>query len=118
MDCFDNIKYSFKRHNSEREEVGVKKVLFISGSLGLGHVGRDLEIANMLRRSTPEMEISWLADYPATTVLKQAREKLLTETQMLTHGNKELERSAKDHAANLTRWEYEKELVKKRQDCH
>jgi UDP-N-acetylglucosamine:LPS N-acetylglucosamine transferase len=82
----------------------VKKVLLISGSLGLGHVGRDLEIAKMLRQSNPEIQISWLADNPATTVLKQAGEKLLPETQMLTHGNKELESSAKDHGANLTRW--------------
>jgi predicted glycosyltransferase len=82
----------------------VKKVLFISGSLGLGHVGRDLEIAKMLRQLSPEIQISWLADNPATTVLEQAGEKLLPETQMLTHGNKELENSAKSHGANLTRW--------------
>jgi len=85
-------------------EVRVKKLLFISGSLGLGHVGRDLEIAKKLRKSNPEIQISWLADNPATTVLKQAGETLLTETQMLTHGNKELESSAKNHGANLTRW--------------
>jgi len=82
----------------------MKKVLFISGSLGLGHVGRDLEIAKMLRKSNPDIQISWLADNPATTVLKQAGETLLPETQMLTHGNKELESSAKNHEANLTRW--------------
>ena len=82
----------------------MKKVLFISGSLGLGHVGRDLEIAKMLRQLSPEIQISWLADNPATTVLEQAGEKLLPETQMLTHGNKELENSAKSHGANLTRW--------------
>ncbi|TRO50841.1 hypothetical protein E2P63_05635 [Candidatus Bathyarchaeota archaeon] len=82
----------------------MKKVLFISGSLGLGHVGRDLEIAKMLRKSNPDIQISWLADNPATTVLQQAGETLLPETQKLTHGNKELESSAKNHEANLTRW--------------
>jgi len=82
----------------------VKKVLFISGSLGLGHVGRDLEITKMLRKSNPEIQVSWLADNPATTVLKQAGEKLLPETEMLTHGNKELDNTAKNHGANLTRW--------------
>jgi predicted glycosyltransferase len=84
--------------------VRVKEVLFISGSLGLGHVGRDLEIAKMLRKNYPDIQISWLADNPATTVLKQAGERLLPETEMVTHGNKELESSAKDHGANLTRW--------------
>ena len=42
----------------------MKKLLFISGSLGLGHVGRDLEIAKMLRKSNPDVQISWLADSP------------------------------------------------------
>ena len=82
----------------------MKELLFISGSLGLGHVGRDLEIARLLRKFNPEIQISWLADNPATTVLKQAGEKLLPETEMLTHGNKELDNSAKNHGANLTRW--------------
>ena len=82
----------------------MKELLFISGSLGLGHVGRDLEIARLLRKFNPEIQISWLADNPATTVLKQVREKLLPETEMLTHGNKELDNSAKNHGANLTRW--------------
>ena len=82
----------------------VKRVLFISGSLGLGHVGRDLEIAKILRKSNPGTQISWLADNPATTFLEQAGERLLPETQMLAHGNKELESSAKNHRANLTRW--------------
>ncbi len=82
----------------------MKKLLFISGSLGLGHVGRDLEIAKMLRKSNSGFRISWLADSPATTVLKQAGEELLPEAELLTHGSKELDSAAKNHGANLTRW--------------
>ena len=82
----------------------MKKVLFISGSLGLGHIGRDLAIVNKLRKSNPEIQVSWLADYPATLVLEQAKEKLLPEAKKLTHGNKELGNHAKNHSANLTRW--------------
>jgi len=82
----------------------MKKLLFISGSLGLGHVGRDIEIVKMLRKSVPDVQVSWLADYPATNVLKQAGEKLLPEAELLTHGNKELDNAAKNHGANLTRW--------------
>jgi predicted glycosyltransferase len=82
----------------------VQKILFISGSLGLGHIGRDLEIAKMLRKSNSDIEISWLADFPATTVLKEAGEKLLPEADLITHGNKKLESNAKNHQANLTRW--------------
>ena len=82
----------------------MKKLLFISGSLGLGHIGRDLEIAKKLREFNPGVEISWLADNPATNVLKQAGETLLPEAERLTHGNKKLENNAKNHGANLTRW--------------
>ena len=82
----------------------MKRILFISGSLGLGHIGRDLEIANTLRKNDSEIEVSWLADNPATTVLKEADETLLPEAERITHGNKELESGAKNHGVNLTRW--------------
>ena len=54
-----------------------KKVLFISGSLGLGHVVRDLAIAGALRRHAPEIEILWLASHPADEFLKARGEKML-----------------------------------------
>jgi len=39
-------------------ENGTKKNLYLSGSLGLGHIIRDLAIAAELRRQNPEIEIS------------------------------------------------------------
>ena len=94
----------YKTYSFEDEDLQVKRILFISGSLGLGHIGRDLEIVKMLRESNPDIQVSWLADNPATTVLKEAGEKLLPETELITHGNRELESSAKNHQVNLTRW--------------
>lgn len=55
------------------------KTLFISSSLGLGHVGRDLAIADELRHLRPDVEIDWLAGDPATRTLEQAGERLLPE---------------------------------------
>jgi UDP-N-acetylglucosamine:LPS N-acetylglucosamine transferase len=55
------------------------KVLFISGSIGMGHVTRDLAIAKEFRTLRPDAEIVWLAGEPAVTVLKKAGEKLLPE---------------------------------------
>jgi UDP-N-acetylglucosamine:LPS N-acetylglucosamine transferase len=78
-----------------------KKVLFISGSLGLGHVGRDIEIAKALRKIEPEVEISWLADDPATMVLLEAGENLMPETKFWAHGNAKLGNTAKNYTANL-----------------
>lgn len=52
-------------------------VLYISGSLGLGHISRDLAIANQLRKLLPEVEIEWLAANPANIMLEEAGEKLV-----------------------------------------
>lgn len=82
----------------------LKKILFVSGSLGLGHISRDLEIVRNLRKSRSDIEVSWLADDPATALLEQAGELILPESKMLDHGNKKLGVDAKDHGINLTRW--------------
>lgn len=82
----------------------MKKILFISGSLGLGHIWRDLEIVKVLRTIHSDVQISWIADYPATTVLHEAGETLLPEAESITHGNKQLEHQANNHRVNLTRW--------------
>jgi predicted glycosyltransferase len=34
-----------------------KKILYVSGSIGLGHVTRDMAIAGELRRQRPEIEL-------------------------------------------------------------
>jgi predicted glycosyltransferase len=45
------------------------KILYVSGSLGLGHVTRDLAIAAEMRRMFPEIDIAWIAGPPASEVL-------------------------------------------------
>ena len=49
-----------------------KRVLFISGSLGLGHIVRDIAITNELRRLQPGLEIDWMASEPATMKLVES----------------------------------------------
>ena len=63
--------------------VETKKILFISGSLGLGHIVRDLAIAQAFRVTMPGVEISWLASRPASRLLKEAGERLLPEAELL-----------------------------------
>lgn len=55
------------------------KVLYVSGSLGLGHVTRDLAIAAEMRRMYPEVDIAWIAGSPASEVLTAAGERLVPE---------------------------------------
>lgn len=52
------------------------KVLYVSGNIGLGHVTRDLAVADALRARNPDVRISWLAAEPALTVLREAGEDL------------------------------------------
>ncbi len=81
-----------------------KKILFISGSVGLGHIGRDLEIAKALRKREPDLGISWSAEDPASMVLEQAGEKLIPEAKLMAHGNAKLEDSTQGYNANLVKW--------------
>jgi predicted glycosyltransferase len=56
------------------------RILFVSGSIGLGHAARDLAIADGLRRLDPGIEIDWLAGEPASRRIEEAGERLLPES--------------------------------------
>ncbi len=73
-----------------------EKILFISGSIGLGHVLRDLAIAVELRRQIPGVEISWLAASPASDRLEEAEERLLPEAARFVEDSAAAEDAAKD----------------------
>jgi predicted glycosyltransferase len=55
-------------------------ILFVSGSIGLGHVTRDLAIAAALRARCPDLRLLWLAAEPARQVLREAGEELAPES--------------------------------------
>ena len=55
--------------------MSIKHVLFVSGSIGLGHVTRDLAIVRELKALTP-VDVTWLAGAPADRVLREAGETL------------------------------------------
>ncbi|MBM4159040.1 MAG: UDP-N-acetylglucosamine--N-acetylmuramyl-(pentapeptide) pyrophosphoryl-undecaprenol N-acetylglucosamine transferase [Ignavibacteria bacterium] len=80
------------------------KTLFISGSLGLGHIYRDTAIANQLRKLLPEIEIEWLAANPATTILINAGEKLVPDTEKYANENISAEKTAKGSSLNLSKY--------------
>ena len=76
------------------------RTLFISSSIGLGHAGRDLAIANELRRLRPDVEIDWLAGDPATRMLEQAGERMLPECSVFRETGV-AEANAGDFSLNL-----------------
>jgi predicted glycosyltransferase len=59
----------------------MKKLVFVSGSVGLGHVQRDVRIARELSMIRDDLRISWLAADPATRVLEEEGMTLLPECQ-------------------------------------
>ena len=58
---------------------GECRVLFIGGSIGLGHVTRDMAIAAALRALRPGLDLKWLAADPARRALKTEGELLVPE---------------------------------------
>ena len=81
----------------------MKRVLYISGSVGLGHVTRDIAVARSLRKLNPNLQIDWLAEEPATTFLKSEQEKVLEDSSKMTHGNRLLP-DPEAYDINVMRW--------------
>lgn len=80
------------------------RVLFISGSIGLGHVSRDLAIASAMRAKCPGLEISWLAASPADRVIREAGENLLPDAADFSNESAVAEQSARGRNMNLVRY--------------
>lgn len=78
------------------------KILFISGSVGLGHVTRDLAIAGELRKQCPHAEISWLAGDPARTALRNAGEIIMPEGEQYNGGTDLAEKLSGLFKLNIT----------------
>jgi len=90
-----------------------KKILYVSGSIGLGHVTRDLAIAGQLRKQHPEVELSWLACHPATLLLNEAGEKLLPEADIYANANIHAENTAKGFEMNTLKYAFNESKVLK-----
>ena len=84
--------------------VAALRVLFISGSLGLGHVTRDLAIAAELRRREPSLEILWFAGPPASGYLRASGERLVEEAAHHADDTGYAERIAGEFGANIARY--------------
>jgi len=78
-----------------------KKVLFVSGSVGLGHVGRDVAVANHLRALRPGTVIDWMAGDPARVYLRDKGEVLAPGSEDFDQGTEVLEEGAKEYTADL-----------------
>ncbi len=77
------------------------KALFVSGSLGLGHITRDMVIANRLRDAVSGLDIVWLSSGTAAKALLDAGEKLVDGSEAYADENADAESVAKGQSLNL-----------------
>jgi hypothetical protein len=82
------------------------RVLYASGSIGLGHVTRDLAVARELRALEPRVEVYWLAAPPASDVLAKAGEILVPECADYQCETDQAEAAARGSRLSLTKYVY------------
>lgn len=81
-------------------------ILYISGSLGLGHVQRDLSVARSMREQRPSVDIRWIAGSPAREALLAAGELLAPEAADYRCETDLAESTARGGRLNLTAYTY------------
>ena len=78
-----------------------KKILYVSGSFGLGHITRDVAIANALRQRIPIADVYWLAGEPAKSYLEQYGETLVEEARFYGSDTDAAEKASNERGLNL-----------------
>jgi pimeloyl-ACP methyl ester carboxylesterase/predicted glycosyltransferase len=75
----------------------LKRALYVSSPIGLGHVRRDLAIAAELRALHPDLEINWLTQDPVTRVLAERGERVHPASRWLASESGHFESEAGEH---------------------
>ena len=74
-----------------------RRALFVCSPIGLGHVRRDLAIADELRLLRPDLEIDWLTQDPVTRVLAERGERVHPASRWLASESAHFEAEAGEH---------------------
>ena len=75
----------------------LKRALYISSPIGLGHVQRDVAIAGELRKLHPGLQVDWLAQHPVTTVLEARGEHVHPASAHLASESGHIESESAEH---------------------
>jgi pimeloyl-ACP methyl ester carboxylesterase len=78
-----------------------KRALYVSSPIGLGHVRRDLAIADELRARHPGLKIDWLTQEPVTRVLEEQGEQVHPASRWLANESAHIESEAGEHNLNV-----------------
>jgi pimeloyl-ACP methyl ester carboxylesterase/predicted glycosyltransferase len=74
-----------------------RRVLWLSSPIGLGHIQRDIAIAQALREVHPDVTVDFLAADPARRVVELAGERVHPATALLRNESAHFEGWARDH---------------------
>lgn len=74
-----------------------RRALLVCSPIGLGHVRRDLAIADELRTLHPDLDIEWLTQDPVTRVLAERGERVHPASRWLANESAHLESEAGEH---------------------
>lgn len=75
----------------------MKRALFVSSPIGLGHALRDVAIAKELRKLVPDLQIDWLAQDPVTRVLEAEGERVHPASRFLVSESAHIESESAEH---------------------
>ena len=74
-----------------------RRALYVSSPIGLGHVRRDVAIADELRTLQPDLEIDWLAQHPITELLTERGERVHPASRHLANESAHITAEAGEH---------------------
>ena len=75
----------------------MKRALFISSPIGLGHAQRDVAIARALRELEPDLQVDWLAQDPVTRLLEAEGERIHPASEHLASESGHFESESAEH---------------------
>jgi len=94
------------REQSEVGSMSGPRILYASSALGLGHLSKDLAIADEIRSLLPDAELLWLTGPPSSRALARAGEFVLPEAERWLGGTVIAERTARGGRLDLVRYAY------------
>ena len=76
---------------------GAPRALYLSSPIGLGHVRRDLAIADALREHRPDLEVQWLTQSPVADFLERRGEIVHPASRLLASESGHFEAESGEH---------------------
>ena len=73
------------------------RVLYLSSPIGLGHVRRDLAVADAMREQRPDVEVEWLTQSPVAEFLEQRGEVVHPASRLLASESGHFEAESGEH---------------------